>query len=593
PIGGLSGDVGLNSFRKAIGTNHLSHPNDYAKLPLIEIVKEWFPYIRYNGTVEATRTLKKSFLPPRRRKKPTSSKKHPLSKIEAAKSGSSSKETTGSKTGLWVKETQSSSTLDINPCQPPASTHVVARMHKEDQQATGGPTSLGVTSEGGVNPQLSSAEVDLGKSAPNDSISKQQGMDKGTQNYSIDHIIIGTDPHVLASHAEMEVRFSSDEFNTSPDLISFDEVSKIIKLEDLLKLVHDVKTDFMELESLEDEPIIVEDDTEEEDEADKTKEIHATSNTETEDTSSQKHKLENKKRKVEAKIALLITQPHFLISLPSELKKIPSKFFKLTGEVKWELPAEFLSVPTQIKSIQDKIETLDALPSLLNKVIEALNKFAQVIKSTLKKAGDHCVPSAGQANIKPVEGDKNTQQVTISQDTEEEDTKSDSDDNTINMAGSMVDSSNKKKLRSLILSLKVYREDGTDEVIPNFKDRDLHLAKLGIDLDKPLSEQDLLDKLNEMAKKKRKIANDIYDFFKSTKRLKSSVKYKDHPFGTVLNEPVLGVILFKSFQRLHQGPGLDDHVRTFSSFLLAEVDKKNLNPLKQMKVIEQLRQYMF
>ncbi|GKG16839.1 hypothetical protein Tco_0361796, partial [Tanacetum coccineum] len=29
-------------------------------------------------------------------------------------------------------------------------------MHKEDQQATGGPTSLGVTSEARANPQLSS-----------------------------------------------------------------------------------------------------------------------------------------------------------------------------------------------------------------------------------------------------------------------------------------------------------------------------------------------------------------------------------------------------------------------------------------------------
>ncbi|GJR05246.1 hypothetical protein Tco_0528230 [Tanacetum coccineum] len=35
---------------------------------------------------------------------------------------------------------------------------------------------------------------------------------------------------------------------------------------------------------------------------------------------------------------------------------------------------------------------------------------------------------------------------------------------------------------------------------------------------------------------------------------------------------------------------LDDHARTFSSLLLAEVDKRNLNPLKQMIVIEQLRQ---
>ncbi|GKA05730.1 hypothetical protein Tco_0684850 [Tanacetum coccineum] len=44
------------------------------------------------------------------------------------------------------------------------------------------------------------------------------------------------------------------------------------------------------------------------------------------------------------------------------------------------------------------------------------------------------------------------------------------------------------------------------------------------------------------------------------------------------------------FFRLHQGSGLDDHARTFSSLLLAEIDKRNLNPLKQMRVIEQLRQ---
>nr|GEX45104.1 hypothetical protein [Tanacetum cinerariifolium] len=42
--------------------------------------------------------------------------------------------------------------------------------------------------------------------------------------------------------------------------------------------------------------------------------------------------------------------------------------------------------------------------------------------------------------------------------------------------------------------------------------------------------------------------------------------------------------------RLYQGPGLDDHARTFSSLLLAEIDKRNLNPLKQIRVIEQLRQ---
>ncbi|GJT23637.1 hypothetical protein Tco_0893574 [Tanacetum coccineum] len=202
------------------------------------------------------------------------------------------------------------------------------------------------------------------------------------------------------------------------------------------------------------------------------------------------------------------------------------------------------------------------------------------------------------------------------------------------------------------ITLKVYREDGTSKIIPDFKASDLHLGEwrevmkacfnrtgkgwktiyehiqtrmdylhqteeeLGIDLDKPLSKQEPINKLNDLANKKRKHANDIHDYFRANKWLKSSVQYEDHPAGTVLNEPVLGMIMFNSYHRqdfvtiedfrdfpnemlrtvqefffrLHQGPGIDDHARTFSSFLLAKVDKRNLNPLKQMRVIEQLKQ---
>ncbi|GKE41332.1 hypothetical protein Tco_1468616 [Tanacetum coccineum] len=106
-------------------------------------------------------------------------------------------------------------------------------------------------------------------------------------------------------------------------------------------------------------------------------------------------------------------------------------------------------------------------------------------------------------------------------------------------------------------------------------------AELGINLDIPLSKQDPLDKLNDLANKKIKHDDDIHDYFKANKRPKSSVQYKDYLPGIVLNELVLGMIL------LHQGPGLDDDARTFSSLLLAEIDK--LNPLKQMRVIDQLR----
>nr|GEZ44831.1 ribonuclease H-like domain-containing protein [Tanacetum cinerariifolium] len=72
------------------------------------------------------------------------------------------------------------------------------------------------------------------------------------------------------------------------------------------------------------------------------------------------------------------------------------------------------------------------------------------------------------------------------------------------------------------ITLKVYKED-----------------ELGINLNIPLSKQDPLDKLNDLVNKKRKHADDIHDYFKVNKRLKSSIQYEDYLPGTVLNEPVL------------------------------------------------------
>nr|GEY27689.1 hypothetical protein [Tanacetum cinerariifolium] len=91
-------------------------------------------------------------------------------------------------------------------------------------------------------------------------------------------------------------------------------------------------------------------------------------------------------------------------------------------------------------------------------------------------------------------------------------------------------------------------------------------AKVGIDLDRPLSEHPL-DRLNDLANKKRKHVDDIHDFFQANKRLKSAVQYKDHPadFSNTMFYTVHEILF-----RLHQGLGLDDHVRTFSSLLLTE-----------------------
>ncbi|GJX99671.1 hypothetical protein Tco_0356690 [Tanacetum coccineum] len=417
-----------------------------------------------------------------------------------------------------------------------------------------------------------------------------------------------------------------------------EEASNTIKLEDLAKLVSNVQPSFKDLDSPEDDPVIVFDDSDK----DKEDEVHTT----TKDTSVPKS-----------------SSPS---SLPTELKDLPSKFNELTKNLtsqvvelktlQWELLAEFVSLPVQVVSVQAKLKTLDDLPSLLLNVIKALNKFAHVLDSASSKAGDQTKKNAEKENLNNQQPKPTTPSATtiIPPDAEEVSTESDSNDETTHVPGSMVGSSKKKDLKKFDfvtkdgehvpltkeqimvnkyyndnlqydkyydkmlnrraksritnydiltrkgpITLKVYREDDTREINPEFKASDLHLgewrefvkacpnkkAELGIDLDRPLSEQDPLDRLNDLANKKRKHADDIHDFFRANKRLKSSVQYEDHPAGTVLNEPVLEIFL-----RLHQGLGLDDHARAFSSLLLAENDKRNLNPLKQMRVIEQLRQ---
>nr|GEX61317.1 hypothetical protein [Tanacetum cinerariifolium] len=140
---------------------------------------------------------------------------------------------------------------------------------------------------------------------------------------------------------------------------------------------------------------------------------------------SQKKKLELEKNKAKTKVAILTAQPSF-----------PNA----------------------------KIKTLDALPSLFNKVTEALNKFAQVIESASKKARDQGVPSADPTDTQLVEGGRTLhtppksssqperehikkdkgKKAMSSKDAEEKDTESNSNDDTIHLTESMAESSKKK-----------------------------------------------------------------------------------------------------------------------------------------------------
>ncbi|GJY18282.1 hypothetical protein Tco_0389773 [Tanacetum coccineum] len=328
---------------------------------------------------------------------------------------------------------------------------VVGKMHKEAQQAAGGPTSLGATSEEGAHPQLSSTNEE--------------------------------------SRA--------------------DEISKKIKLEDLSDLLKDIRSAFFTLDSPQDEPIIVSDESKEEEEASKDKDTHVSS------YDSQKDELEQQKAKPKAKVTSLKAS---LTSQVAELKNI-----------QWELPAELQALPVLVSSVQKQLKTLDSLPSLLNKVTKTMNRFATVVENA-SGATTKDVPSAGQATASPAKGEKNNK-----------DAETNLQNELVDLLGiDVVEQYHKKKLlfdkyydkmlkrrKSLKIincdvitqkghtSLKVYREDETIEVIANLKTRMEYLdqteEELKIDFNKPLKEQDPLNELNELANKKIKRTSDLKD----------------------------------------------------------------------------------
>nr|GEY24403.1 retrovirus-related Pol polyprotein from transposon TNT 1-94 [Tanacetum cinerariifolium] len=246
---------------------------------------------------------------------------------------------------------------DKSPSHPSPPTPVVGDMHKETQQAAGGPTSLGVTSEEGAHPQLNSG------SNPSVLVDKTKSARDGLK-------IAHTD-----SGANEESR-----------------VDDISLLSDILK---DTGSAFFTPDSPPYEPIIISDESEEEEEVVKDK-----------DTSSKKEEIEQAKAKSKAKvegvsmkakpsypyihqlIELLVTslKPElskllalhdFASCLPTELKELPSKITRLSKEIK-ELKKHVrdieIELPVDLKEIPTKPETFTStIFSLLSQVAEQKN----------------------------------------------------------------------------------------------------------------------------------------------------------------------------------------------------------------------------
>ncbi|GKE27850.1 hypothetical protein Tco_1443234 [Tanacetum coccineum] len=303
-----------------------------------------------------------------------------------------------------------------------ASTPVVTEMHKEDQQATGGPKSLGVTNEERADPQLNSGMLAFNLNKPIYSASFIIHSESASRYDALADSIAEVD--LVKSVPRLETVLTQSKIDKGASNIAKqikeEEASRTIKLEDLAKLVQNVEPSFKDLDSPEDK------------EDDKREEAHTTSNVETEDASvpnpssprsvqlqeltnqvlihqSQKHKLELEKNKAESEAGLLKDQPSFPnVGQLNELlvKYLQTEFLKifsthdfsnsLPTEVK-ELPSKFNELTKEVKGLKKQVHELEIeLPGDLKEDPTKLKDFTKTAIAS-KKTEDASVPSAGQA----------------------------------------------------------------------------------------------------------------------------------------------------------------------------------------------------
>nr|GEU92496.1 hypothetical protein [Tanacetum cinerariifolium] len=340
---------------------------------------------------------------------------------------------------------------------------------------------------------------------------------------------------------------------------------------------------------------------------------------------SQKDKLEEEKQSTEAEATMLKAQPSypkiqqltkllvnslkpkfdklikgqdFSTYLLVELKELPTKFEDVTnsfGDLKEAVKKTELGVPNELTSsperlayfnksisalttrfpnLEEKLKVRDAIPAIMNRVALCLGKFTNAISSASQRVVPLGGPLAGQVDV--------------------------------------VERFFKKKI--------VYdREDGTDETIPYFNVSDMSFKEWSEVM--RTSRKTTGNKWAQVFKKMKKKVDEFNNMAANLKIDYSNFLSEQDIMlklnKTILNEPMLGMVHFndphndphtqdfisindfddlndemlysiqETFLRLHHGPGIDDLARTFSSFLLAEVDKRNLNPNKQMRVIKQ------
>nr|GEW46992.1 ribonuclease H-like domain-containing protein [Tanacetum cinerariifolium] len=468
PIGGIMGEIGVTSFRNAI--NYLSHSRDYANPPSIEVVRELFPTIGYSGTIGATYTIKKGFLLPRWRvpvpqiiqclrarlddiisnvKKKTKEKFIPYPRflsllLEHKMEGYGIDELSQRHFKLQIplltsRSRKASSVKNSNPSQPPASTPMVARIHKEALQVTDGPTSLGVTSEVKADHQLIGV-VSTSTTEP---------------DYSASTII----------HSE-----SASRHDASVDSTAEADPKKSTP-NDSVSQQQDVDVDFMDLDSPDDDgPIIVQD----------------------------KRK---KKSMLKSSSCFSSSLPTKLKELPSKISNINGEI-KDPGGGEDHSTGHYLSViskkncqgcckknlNTQPIPTSSPITTILTLPTTTTTTVQFQSPF---LYGTLK--------SASQSEGELIKNKCN--EAMSHKEAEEEESETNSKP-AVRLTGSMVESSKKKHLKKFDFVCSKRTEVGWTNIYGQIQTRmkNLHKTKQGLEIDfsKPLCEQDPIIKLNNL-----------------------------------------------------------------------------------------------
>nr|GEV69363.1 hypothetical protein [Tanacetum cinerariifolium] len=316
----------------------------------------------------------------------------------------------------------SSSAMNTSPSHHSPTTPKVGDMHKEAHQAAGGSTSLRATSKEGAHPQLNIDEpiIISHKSEEEENAKK----DKDTKDTSV------PSPPSLKS-AQIQ------------ELMAQPELSKLLASHDFASCL---PTELKELPS---------------------KIIRL---------SKEIKELKKHIKDMEIKI------PGDLIEIPTKLESFTCTISSLSSQVaklkniQWKPQTKFLNLPRQVSSVQKKLKTLDFLPSLFYKITYILNSFYTMVDNA-SGATSMNVPSAGQATSLPAEGEKNTKDADV---VTQYYTKK-------LLYEKYYDKMLKRKKNPKItkcdvltkkgpITMIIYREDGSGEVISNLKVSDLHLA---------------------------------------------------------------------------------------------------------------------